>query len=106
MPGMLNSQAIFQLFTQTIVPDQQARNAAEQHLKQAEQVDGFMSMLLQMIGSNEIQDAIKQSIAIFFKNRVRRGWETEKQCPIGPQDRIYIKSHILAVMVHIPPRLR
>lgn len=65
----------------TLSADQSTRQQAELALKGAEQQQGFILELLSLV-EVEQDPGIKQSTAIYLKNRVSRAWPTEH--PIHP----------------------
>lgn len=77
-------------------------------LVQLQSTDGFLTSLLQWIGNNDTDPNIRQAMAIFFKNRIIRGWEVMETSvvPVGPQDRDFVKANLVAIMVLVDSKLR
>lgn len=79
--------------------NQVKRQEAEFQLKQFEQFDGFIQVLSLVLNSN-VSDSLKQAVAITIKNRVRRSW-SGSDTPIGPQDKLFLKSNIINFIVTV-----
>ena len=66
---------------------------------------GFLPVLLQVVGMDG-EVPIKQAASIFFKNRVMKNWEYTENDKVTEQDKEFIKSHILQVLVQSPNNIR
>ncbi|KAJ1730561.1 Nonsense-mediated mRNA decay protein 5 [Coemansia biformis] len=91
------------LFDSTLHPDPAVRESAEQQLQQLESHDGFLGALLQAISAADLPAGTKQAASIYFKNRVRRSWQStqragEQHAPIGDGDRVAARDNILAAI--------
>ncbi|CAG8475521.1 4872_t:CDS:10, partial [Acaulospora morrowiae] len=91
--------------------DSSVQKQAESQLKQVEATPGFISVLLQILVSQETELATSQAISIYLKNRVRTSWEYEDSkssnvVPIDPQDREQFKGSILRVLLEVPNAVR
>ncbi|KAJ3205405.1 hypothetical protein HK099_000832, partial [Clydaea vesicula] len=78
-------------------PNQAIRSEAEELLKNAEKEDGFLTLLMQLVGMPETDPAIKTA-----------RWESldKSKTLVGPQDRAFIKANILNAIVHVDAKLR
>ncbi|RKO96499.1 ARM repeat-containing protein, partial [Caulochytrium protostelioides] len=101
-------QALYQLFTSTLSPVEQTRKAAEEQLKQLSGQNGFLSQLLQIVASPETPGSVRQAAAIYFKNRVSRGWHLplDQEGTISAEDRTVVRDHILQVVMSDVPTVR
>ncbi|CAG8437081.1 2268_t:CDS:10 [Funneliformis mosseae] len=84
---------------------------AEERLKQVEGAPGFISILIQILGSEETEAGTKQAVSIYLKNRIRHSWNFEdaaayKSTSIDQQDRDAFKANILHIMVTVPNNVR
>ena len=59
-----------------------------------------MTTLLQLV--QQVPDHVQQSIIIYFKNRIKKGWTKD----IGPNDKIQVKQQLLMVMVSLNQKSR
>lgn len=91
----------------TLSADQSTRQQAELALKGAEQQQGFILELLSLI-EVEQDPGVKQSTAIYLKNRVSRAWPTEHPIhpPIPDPDRKPFRDRLLPVLANSPPQIR
>jgi hypothetical protein len=106
---------LLQLFEATTSPDQAIRANAEQLLKQAESIDGFLSTLLPLISQHHASP-LATSMAIYCKNKVKAAWTdpslmfgsktpNPKLVLIGPGDRVFFKTHFAEVIMSLPAKL-
>lgn len=104
--------ALVQVFTHSLDPNPNARKAAELELKKVESQDGMLSSVFQIVSSSQLDLAVRQASAIYFKNRVRRHWDVTPvrggpAVVVIPQnDREAIKSTILTTLVEAPAQTR
>ncbi|KAI8909993.1 armadillo-type protein [Powellomyces hirtus] len=97
---------LYQLFSATVRPEEAIRIPAEQELKKVEVSVGFLPAVLQILGSPEADEAVRQAAAVYFKNRCQRGWDVAKGNPLDEQDKEFVRQHILQAIVALPQRLR
>ena len=96
---------VLQTLQGTIQADPQIRNNAEKQLKSMEQFPGFLSSLLQISQSNDKQ--IAQAATIYFKNRVKSGWDArqdEKQLQL--EEKQWVKANIVQAIATAAPNQR
>lgn len=104
--------ALVQVFTHSLDPNPNARKAAELELKKVESQDGMLSSVFQIVAASQVDLAVRQAAAIYFKNRVRRHWDSTpvRGAPavaVIPQgDRDGIKAIILPTLVEAPAQIR
>ncbi|RHZ46534.1 hypothetical protein Glove_615g3 [Diversispora epigaea] len=103
--------AVYQLFSATYHSDQNLQKQAELQLKQIEANPGFISILLQILSSQESELGARQAISIYLKNRIRSSWDYTNSSsltvvPIDPQDREAFKRNIFHVLVTVPNVVR
>lgn len=91
----------------TLSPDQSIRVQAESALEQAKEQQGFVLQLLSLV-EVEQDHGIRQSTAIYLKNRVSRAWPTETAIhqPIPEADRKPFRDRLLPVLAGAPPQIR
>ncbi|KAK5101841.1 Nonsense-mediated mRNA decay protein 5 [Lithohypha guttulata] len=91
----------------TLSADQSTRQQAEIALKHAESSPGFILELLSLV-ETEQDLGVRQSTAIYLKNRVSRAWPTENPIhqPIPDQDRKPFRDRLLPVVANSPPQIR
>jgi hypothetical protein len=96
---------VLQVLQGTIQADPGIRNNAEKQLKAMEKYPGFLSSLLQISQSNDKQ--IAQAATIYFKNRVKSGWDErqDQQC-LQPEEKQWVKSNILQAIANATPNQR
>lgn len=104
--------ALVQVFTHSLDPNPNARKAAELELKKVESQDGMLSSVFQVVSSAQVDLAVRQAAAIYFKNRVRRHWDSAlvRGAPavvtIPQGDKDSIKGSILQTLVEAPAQIR
>lgn len=91
----------------SLSPDANTRTQAEITLKQAEQHPGFIGALLDILQSEQ-DPGIRLSAAIYLKNRISRGWNSENtpHQPISEPERKPFKDRLLPVLSTSPPLIR
>ncbi|KAI9016788.1 armadillo-type protein [Hyaloraphidium curvatum] len=86
----------------TYLGDPAARSAAEQHLKELENVAGFPSVLLHLIAETSVEPSVKQAAAIYLKNKVTRCWRDDASNVIADHDKEILRANILSVLAKAP----
>ncbi|KAJ3067526.1 hypothetical protein HDU98_009244 [Podochytrium sp. JEL0797] len=90
-----------------MAPDAATRTHAEQGLKLAEAHDGVLQALMRLVMDASVDQAVRKSAAIFFKNRVLKGWKDAPEVPnsevtvVGPQDRDFVRAHIVGAITEV-----
>ncbi|XP_063967955.1 exportin-2-like [Lytechinus pictus] len=84
------------------------RKEAEQFLESVEGSPNYAIMLLLLIELDTVDDTIRQSSAITFKNFVKRNWRVVEDEPnkISDEDRLKIKKKIVGLMLSVPLKLQ
>ncbi|SPC66853.1 related to NMD5 - Nam7p interacting protein (Importin-8) [Ustilago sp. UG-2017b] len=104
--------ALVQIFTYSLDPNANSRKTAELELKKVECQDGMLSSVFSLVSSPQIDLAVRQAASIYFKNRVRRHWDSAvvrggpAVVAISAGDRDSIKSVILSTLVEAPAQIR
>ncbi|ORX83104.1 ARM repeat-containing protein [Anaeromyces robustus] len=101
----MDSNTLSQLFNATLSQDQSIRTKVELTLKEYEIQDNFMNAVLTVICSENIDLGTRHAASIYFKNRIRRGWDTEKDA-ISENDKAFIKQNIIEALSKVPPVIR
>ncbi|KAJ2662905.1 Nonsense-mediated mRNA decay protein 5 [Coemansia sp. RSA 1200] len=104
-------QSLVGLFDSTLHPDPSVRQNAEKQLQQLESQEGFLTTLLQMIGTADIGIGTKQAASIYFKNRIRRSWSgsnraLEQYPAISEGERTLTKENILGAIYSSPQAIK
>ncbi|KAI9095931.1 armadillo-type protein [Phlyctochytrium arcticum] len=103
----MDSNLLLSLFSATVQSDQNIRENAENELKRLEAAPGFLPLVLQLLGNNEVDAGIRQAAAIYFKNRLNKGWDlTTTESSITDEDKVFVKQHILSAIAVVPVTLR
>ncbi|TKY86757.1 hypothetical protein EX895_004397 [Sporisorium graminicola] len=104
--------ALVQVFAHSLDPNPNARKAAELELKKVEAQDGMLSTVFQIVASAHVDASVRQAAAIYFKNRVRRHWDSAPVrggpavVSISQADRDAIKAILLQTLVEAPAPIR
>lgn len=68
---------------------------------------GFLQSLLELVANAELDLSVRQAAALYFKNSVKRRWsDDEASIVVAETEKVAIKSHIITVMVMLPPTLQ
>ncbi|KAJ1928986.1 Nonsense-mediated mRNA decay protein 5 [Tieghemiomyces parasiticus] len=105
----MDTASIYELFRATLDPAQQVRKDAEVHLKALETSPTLFTQLLEILNANDPDTSVKQAASIYFKNRVRTGWDPSthsKTVAIAEGDKRAIREAIIPLMVRSPPAVR
>ncbi|KAK2565652.1 Importin-7 [Acropora cervicornis] len=95
--------------------DPNLREKAEKKLNEIHKVPGFVSLLLQVVVSNDVQFTVRLSGVIYLKNMVSQYWK-ERDRPeladsgayfvISAQDKSTIRENIVEAVIHAPELIR
>ena len=102
---MAEIQRLVKSLENTLSPEKSIRKEAEDFLRSLESQQGYSQILLQITDSSEVPAHIRQASAIAFKNLLKRHWRIldETVSPvISQQDRDYVKSVIVQLMLKTP----
>lgn len=104
----MNAHALHECFSATLSADQQQRQQAEQQLRQAERQLGFLGACLDILGAANVEPGVKTAAAVFFKNRVQRGWQPYRDSDDGvdPDEKPYVRERLLPALAGADHRLR
>uniref|UniRef100_A0A0C9S7F6 TSA: Wollemia nobilis Ref_Wollemi_Transcript_13726_3457 transcribed RNA sequence n=1 Tax=Wollemia nobilis TaxID=56998 RepID=A0A0C9S7F6_9CONI len=105
-------QSLSQCFLQTLVPNPEPRRQAEDFLKQAADQPGYGITILRLLSEPSVDEQVRQSAAVNFKNHVRYRWAA--QDPESPPDfaliqepeKEQIKGLIVGTMLSAQPRVQ
>ncbi|KAI8843587.1 armadillo-type protein [Chytridium lagenaria] len=69
--------------------------------------EGFLEAILAIIPRSQYDQTARLSAVVFFKNRIRKGWEepseeTPAYVLVQPRDRAVVRSQILQTMAEVP----
>ncbi|KAL9955530.1 hypothetical protein ACROYT_G036866 [Oculina patagonica] len=95
--------------------DPNLREEAEKKLNEIHKLPGFLSLLLQVVMSNEVQTPIRQSGGIYLKNMIAQYWKEREPSEsvdgavpfvIAEQDKATIRENIVEAVIHAPELIR
>ncbi|KAG0768001.1 hypothetical protein G6F57_006285 [Rhizopus arrhizus] len=81
---------------------------AELNIRNIEANNGFLPIVLQILASEELELGARQAAAIYFKNRLNKAWDGERDSavPINDDDRNMVKQTILQALVTAPNQVQ
>lgn len=91
------------------------RLEAEKKLQEINKHPGFVTLLLQVVMSNEIQAPVRQAGGIYLKNVIMQHWKErdpsdfpcgEAPFVISDQDKVTIRDNIVEAVIHAPELIR
>ncbi|KAL9937117.1 hypothetical protein V8E36_004352 [Tilletia maclaganii] len=112
---------LYKLFGSTLDPHPNVRKAAELEIRKLEPQEGMLSAVFQLVASDEADLSVRQSAAIYLKNRIRGNWDPEISAKraalpvnrvepssgvIAEGERNTIRSGFLPALMHAPPVVR
>ncbi|KAI9338232.1 armadillo-type protein [Obelidium mucronatum] len=95
------------LFQHALAAEPGIRTQAEQGLRQAEAHDGVLQALMRLVMDTAANSGVRKNAAIFFKNRVQKGWRDPPATPdadvvlVGPNDRAFVRAHIVTAVIEV-----
>lgn len=102
----MDANQLLQCFEATLLSDKNIRTNAEEQLKAFSKNPGFLGACLDVINSNQINDNIKLSASLYFKNKIFYGWSTnddsnsvEFELKIDNDEKPVIKELLIKTMV-------
>lgn len=103
-----NLTTLSQFLQQTLSPDPAVRKPAEMFLESVEANQNYSLLLLQLLDKVDIDQAIRVSASITFKNFVKRNWRVTEDGTnkIHKQDREAIKQLIVSLMLKSPEQIQ
>ncbi|PVV03449.1 hypothetical protein BB560_002069 [Smittium megazygosporum] len=107
----MDAKQLDQIFGATFSPDQNLRNQMEEKLRTCETSTSFLPSVLSFIADPASNESSKLAASIYFKNALRKRWRekaslSSNTLPISQEDRQFINSQILAVMVSCSRQIR
>ncbi|CAJ0906325.1 7840_t:CDS:10 [Entrophospora sp. SA101] len=107
----MDINTVYQLFGATFHSDRSIQKQAELQLKQLEFQPGFVSVLLQILNSKDLENGTKQAVSIYLKNMVRHSWHNNVShddtfFSIAAQDKETFKLNILNILAISPNLVR
>ncbi|XP_041929770.1 importin-7 isoform X2 [Alosa pseudoharengus] len=91
--------------------DPNLREAAERQLNEGHSQMNFVSTLLQVTMSDQLDLPVRQAGVIYLKNMVTQYWSEGENtetpvCTIPEEDRQFIRDNIIEAIIHSPERIR
>ncbi|KAI7906287.1 armadillo-type protein [Cokeromyces recurvatus] len=104
----MDQNSVYQLFVATYHPDPNVHKQAELNIRNIEANNGFLPIVLQILASEELELGARQAAAIYFKNRLNKAWDGERESavPINNEDRNMVKQTILQALVTAPNQVQ
>ncbi|KAI8359819.1 armadillo-type protein [Blakeslea trispora] len=104
----MDQNTVYQLFVATYHPDPNVHKQAELNIRNIESNNGFLPLVLQVLASEELELGARQAAAIYFKNRLNKAWDGERESvvPINNEDRNMVKQTILQALVTAPNQVQ
>jgi exportin-2 (importin alpha re-exporter) len=109
----MDAAALAAVFAQTTSADPAPRKAAEEYLQRAAVLPGFGVALLQLAAAVGVDEHVRLSAAVAFKNHIKFQWappevDTAAAQPvaIGEPEREQLKLALVGVMLAQPPRIQ
>ncbi|RCH94560.1 hypothetical protein CU097_000253, partial [Rhizopus azygosporus] len=80
----------------------------EINIRNIEANNGFLPIVLQILASEELELGARQAAAIYFKNRLNKAWDGQRDSavPINDDDRNMVKQTILQALVTAPNQVQ
>ena len=96
-----NISLIVNYLQQTLSPMVNVRRPAEKYLDSLESNQNYPTLLLRLIDKTEINQVIRMSAAVTFKNYVKRNWKCDDESinKISENERNVVKSFIIGLML-------
>ncbi|XP_041358734.1 exportin-2-like [Gigantopelta aegis] len=102
-----NLQALAGYLQQTLSAEKEVRKQAEKFLESVERNKNYPILLLHLMDKGEVDQHVRVSAAITFKNYIKRNWKMEGvDDKIHPDDRTAIKQHIVGLMLKSPEQIQ
>lgn len=103
-----NLNTLSQFLQQTLSPDPAVRKPAEIFLESIEANQNYALLLLSLLDKPTIDQAIRVSASVTFKNYVKRNWKVTEDEPnkIHEQDRTSVKQLIVGLMLKSPEQIQ
>ncbi|KAF9516474.1 hypothetical protein BS47DRAFT_1340813 [Hydnum rufescens UP504] len=101
----MDVHSIANLFATSLNPDPNVRKAGEIEIRRIGSHEGVLSALVQIIGNEAVDPAVRQACVVYLKNRVSRAYFVDPAhprpdaAPIPESDRIFLKQNILPLLV-------
>jgi len=110
----MDAQLITSLFQHTLEASPESRAQAESKLTELSTCPQFLSVLLQMVMSENVQISVRQAAVIYFKNMVGKHWrehdaevqEGEKSYIIPPDDKAFIRTNMVESIISASELIR
>ncbi|CEI98991.1 hypothetical protein RMCBS344292_13086 [Rhizopus microsporus] len=104
----MDQNTVYQLFVATYHSDPNIHKQAEINIRNIEANNGFLPIVLQILASEELELGARQAAAIYFKNRLNKAWDGQRDSavPINDDDRNMVKQTILQALVTAPNQVQ
>lgn len=99
-------QTLSQCFLQTFSPNPEPRRKAESFLSDASDQPGYGLIILRLVAEPSVDEQIRHSAAVNFKNHLRTRWATTTLTPITDPEKEQIKGLIVTIMLQSTPKIQ
>ncbi|EMG47506.1 NMD5 Nonsense-mediated mRNA decay protein 5 [Candida maltosa Xu316] len=97
----MDSNLILECFAGTLQTDPNLRNQAESKLKELSVSPGFLGACLDIIDNSSTPVHAKKSVAVYFKNRIIKYWNTkDKKFQVDNDEKPIVKDRLLPVIIN------
>ncbi|XP_074642803.1 exportin-2-like [Tubulanus polymorphus] len=92
----------------TLSPNLEERKSAEKFLESVEGYKNYPLLLLELLSKDGLEDVIRVSAAVMFKNYTKRNWRVVEDSldKIHADDRAIIKERIVDLMLKSPEKIQ
>ncbi|PVV00239.1 hypothetical protein BB559_000006 [Furculomyces boomerangus] len=103
-----SQELIAQCLLNSLSPDATIRKQAELSLTQMESTKAIALPLLQLVSNSQLDEKIRMSSALYFKNFIKRNWEQNDEIEdvINKDDRDLIKKELVLLMINLPKSMQ
>lgn len=110
----MDLKLLSECFLNTLSPSPEPRRRAEALLSEAADTPDFGIAVLHLVAEPSVDDRIRQSAAVHFKNHLRNRWSptpprepnTPTLTPIGDSEKQQIKTLIVTLMLKSPSKIQ
>ncbi|KAJ0590304.1 putative importin-beta domain, exportin-2, armadillo-like helical, exportin-2, central [Helianthus annuus] len=95
-----------QCFLNTLSTQPEPRRAAEKALSDAADTANYGLAVLRLVAEHSVDDQIRHSAAVNFKNHLKQRWVTSSATPISDPEKEQIKQLIVPLMLSCAPKIQ
>ncbi|KAD3069050.1 hypothetical protein E3N88_36930 [Mikania micrantha] len=99
-------QFLSQCFLDTLSPLPEPRRRAEKNLSDAADTPNYGLAVLRLVAEPSVDEQIRQSAAVNFKNHLKTRWVPSSAAPISDAEKEQIKQLIVSLMLSASPKIQ